>query len=258
MKQSKCYANQYDDCSDKMSGEHCLSLGILDVISPDGQVIVGGSPWLKGERRPIPSLALVANVLCTAHNKALSPLDKEAIRLFTAMTETEEILLSPNKRPQHASYRFNGDVIERWMMKVLCGYAASGNFQSGVKLAPPKGWVDVVFGKAVFPPHRGGLFYSWGEGTVRQDQGRHAGVYCVTSDLGVCGARVELNAHSFTVTTAHPEDSFREARDSFMPVKGHRPAQVICTDGVSERVLNFGWSVPGENKAVVVKFDVRV
>jgi hypothetical protein len=259
MKQLKCYANHYDNCTDKMSAEHPLSHNILKLIDSagTGEVRVVGAPWLKGESKLIPTPVLVANVLCTGHNKALSPLDKEAGRFFEAMCTAEDILLSKRKRPQHASHRFSGDLLERWMMKVLCGFAVSGNLRDKVKFMPPQDWVDFIFGKKVFPPGRGGLFYGWAEGTEKQDQGRHAGVHLISSEFGPCGIKVELNAHSFTLTTSQPIPAYRKEVGSFMPVKGYRPAQLVCTDGVSERTFYLDWAVPGENARIVLGFNAK-
>jgi hypothetical protein len=53
MKQPKCYANHYDNCSATMSNEHCLSRAVLDIIDPTGMVRVVGAPWLSGKEETI-------------------------------------------------------------------------------------------------------------------------------------------------------------------------------------------------------------
>jgi hypothetical protein len=255
MKQPKCYANKYDNCIATMSKEHCLSHVILDTIDPSGLVKVVGAPWLNGKGETISTASLAAKVLCSGHNNELSVLDREAGRLFKAVCETENILLSPRKNPRHADYKFDGNLLERWCLKVLCGYAASGNFQTGNVIPPPPNWVDVVFGKAPFTEGHG-MYYSWDEGQTVQTVVHHAGVFSLSKNGAVCGVRVVLGVNSFSLVMQKPDHVSRLSSNSLVPMNGYRPIGIFYTDGISRRRLHLSWSVPGDQKVVMVSFRV--
>src|SRR5580692_9749094 len=255
MKQPKCYANHYDNYSATMSNEHCLSRAVLEIIDPTGMVRVVGAPWLNGKEETISTANLTAKVLCSKHNSELSVLDAEAGRFFKAVCETEKILLSARKNPQHAEYKFDGKLLERWCLKVLCGYAASGNFQTGIATRPQPSWVDVVFGKWPFIDGHG-LYYSWDEGDTVQTVVNHAGVFSLIRNGIVCGVRIALAVNSFTLLMEKPDQTTRLKKHSLVPVNGYRPIEICYTDGISERRLRLRWTVPGDQKIVTVGFRV--
>ena len=237
-----------------MSREHGLSRVILDTIDPGGKVKVVGAPWLNGREETISTANLTAKVLCSAHNNALSVLDSEAGRFFMAVCDTENILLSSRKNPQHADYKFDGSLLERWCLKVLCGYATSGNFQTGIVISVPPDWVDIVFGKAPFREGHG-LYYSWDEGKTVQTVVHHAGVFSLSMNGTVCGVRIVLGVNSFSLVMQKPDGVSRLARNSLVPMNGYRPNGIVYTDGISERRLHLTWFVPGDQKLVTVRFE---
>ncbi len=116
---SRCYARALSDCDRKLSREHYISESILSLR--DKSIGITGFPWLdSGEQRSISKASLTAKVLCSRHNSVLSGLDSTALLLFTYLMglnieENQEVLL------------INGEEIERWMLKALCGVVASGN-----------------------------------------------------------------------------------------------------------------------------------
>lgn len=77
----ECYASALGDCEGRLSKEHYFSAGVLRQLFQTGEYKVGGFHWQKSGYQPpsIPSLS--ANILCEKHNRQLSPLDEEALRI---------------------------------------------------------------------------------------------------------------------------------------------------------------------------------
>ena len=122
----RCYARALHDCTRKMSREHFISESVLKIIEvPNKGMTISGPNWLtEGEERNISLASLTSKVLCERHNAALSPLDGVGKRFFEYIMrgiEQSDILM------------INGYEVERWMLKLLCGYLASGNISSDYK-----------------------------------------------------------------------------------------------------------------------------
>src|SRR3954447_9367200 len=76
----RCYLASTNDCSDKITGEHLISEGILKLI-PNG--FLTGMPWQpRGERKQYSSNSLKAKVLCKKHNSSFSVFDDVGIDVF--------------------------------------------------------------------------------------------------------------------------------------------------------------------------------
>jgi len=86
----KCYARATRDCSDKISGEHYFSHTILEEMSPLD--VIKGFTWPTGKSAAISSKSPTANVLCTRHNSALSPLDDRAGQFYRELVDAENFL----------------------------------------------------------------------------------------------------------------------------------------------------------------------
>ena len=150
-----CYAASLCDCGSCLSREHFVSHSILRKIEDGNQcgVKISGFPWMDDEcGRIFPPQALVSRVLCDRHNSALSGLDAVAERLFSALDEKNAA-----GSEQNLLYLFNGHDIERWLLKVLCGFASSGNltFTRPITSDIPAGWIEVLFGIKNFEPGQG-------------------------------------------------------------------------------------------------------
>jgi hypothetical protein len=120
-----CYLRHLNSCSEKLSREHMVSENVLRIIGGD-KIKLTGVPFLKGESREIGLSSLVSKCLCTAHNSALSELDIEAGRLYRAMLDG----IAGNDAGERY-HMFSGHDIERWLLKVAAGLAASGWFATG-------------------------------------------------------------------------------------------------------------------------------
>ena len=81
----KCYMGWTRDCSQMISREHFISKTVLSILNPES-VRISGATWIPtGQSLDLPLTGLQANILCTRHNSALSPLDTTAGKLFRAV-----------------------------------------------------------------------------------------------------------------------------------------------------------------------------
>jgi hypothetical protein len=86
-----------------------------------------GAPWQRGQERVLPISSMGANILCTRHNTALSPLDKTAGNFFRVLREFDMAMQSDGVSSLFAL--FDGHLLERWFLKVLWGGVEGGNLQ---------------------------------------------------------------------------------------------------------------------------------
>jgi hypothetical protein len=138
----RCYARGMGNCAGKISREHYFSSSLYKLLAGGESLTIEGTHWLKsGSSVELAPSALTAKVLCEHHNSSLSVLDAEALRFFLLLryeTTTEE---------EH----IDGELLERWYLKVLIGQMAA----TKVGWTPTKAWLDVLFGVRAFPPHAG-------------------------------------------------------------------------------------------------------
>lgn len=146
---NSCYARGLDDCDATPSREHYVSAALLEHLHSLGGLRVTGLPWQTEALYELPPAAYVARILCTRHNSALSPLDSIAKRLFDAFHEDPTTLRGPHL------FLFSGHDIERWLLKVLCGMAASDNLSIPVDTAIPVEWIQTLFGERDFSDGQG-------------------------------------------------------------------------------------------------------
>ena len=146
---SRCYAAQLADCSNKISKEHYVSRALLEFLNERGGLFVGGMPWTGEGSMSLPPSALTSKVLCTRHNSALAELDAQAVRFFDAL----------HTRPRDANYLFlfNGHDLEKWLLKMLCGLVASRSLQldGGIQPEIDKSWPVRLFRRAPLSDEHG-------------------------------------------------------------------------------------------------------
>lgn len=151
----RCALEPLGPCEGGLSGEHYISAAVLNVIAPEGRISIEGTPWAI-EPRSVGPQALTANVLCRRHNTELSPLDQEGGR-FASFLRTAQLDLA-SSAPTGGAARFDGRLLERWLLKVVFGMWASGNLtRDGVKLASQPGddIAAVLMKNAPMPPKWG-------------------------------------------------------------------------------------------------------
>ncbi|MGA2033856.1 MAG: hypothetical protein ABSG68_16540 [Thermoguttaceae bacterium] len=153
-----CYARELGGCSRQISKEHYVSDAILRQVSlGEPSVLVRNLHFQEPstqERKGISSL--VAKVLCSKHNSHLSPFDVAGFSLVSGM---DEINRTVGQVEDEETFVVNGDDLERWMLKTLCGGLFSGNIplpDGTLKgICPPKHWLDILFCNGRFPAEQG-------------------------------------------------------------------------------------------------------
>ncbi len=92
-------------------------------------------------------------MLCTNHNNILGPFDAFA-NVFD-----DQLRRIAGAGTVSTHIQFNGNNLERWMLKTLCGLLASGSARkhNAKKLASdiPEFWVNVLFGRCDLAPPLG-------------------------------------------------------------------------------------------------------
>lgn len=110
----RCYARDLHDCCTSISREHYISESILE---DHGGVFHVTRKRLGWEDKQLTANALASNMLCRRHNSALSPLDEAGRTLVRCLRFAQERAANGGGRDV-----LNGIDVERWMLKVLCGY----------------------------------------------------------------------------------------------------------------------------------------
>jgi hypothetical protein len=148
--QEGCYAGAMGDCAGGLTREHYFSKAILKIFG-DRELKISGLPWQQeGEEKILRAESLVANVLCNKHNGRLSPLDTEAASFFTTIYKSTRGGIQGAISTEDLRFQFDGRLIERWMLKVICGAIASGN-HGGKSRMVPQSWIDVLFERRPWP-----------------------------------------------------------------------------------------------------------
>jgi hypothetical protein len=116
-----CYASSTNDCSVKISLEHPMTAGILRNVGGGKTVEISHLHFQPDGSAPqrLPIKGLGSNILCERHNRALSRLDDTAIRVQASL-ERYQMAQIYGRDP-------HGSEFERWLLKVIWGYKASGN-----------------------------------------------------------------------------------------------------------------------------------
>ncbi len=157
----RCYAAPIGGCSPQLSGEHYLSHAILRRMTNygGGQLQVSKMAWLPpGKSLRIPPSQLKAKVLCTAHNAALSPYDGIGDRFYELLLKTGE----PANDARTATGLFNGEDLERWFLKTLCGVTAMEAEVKGAQWCAPKPWLEALLKLNEAMPSGAGLWLNLG------------------------------------------------------------------------------------------------
>lgn len=120
----RCWAQELGGCAGGMTGEHIISKSQFK----SSAVTVQGFDWCK-EPKTVGLGSLVANRLCRSHNTALSPTDREALKLFEAISERAQRRSDMQRgivlAPKYA--KVNGALLERWFLKTTINVALQGD-----------------------------------------------------------------------------------------------------------------------------------
>ncbi len=156
----KCWANSLGACSVKLSREHLISASVF----PNSKgITVFGFPWCREKPITVGLSSLTSKVLCLSHNSLLSVLDTEAGNVYRTFNEMSELV---NKRAslneqkfKVRHYRFNGPLIERWLLKTLINLCYDDKLfigsESTLPGRPDDRHVRICFNKDRFSGHAG-------------------------------------------------------------------------------------------------------
>lgn len=151
---NRCYAFSLNNCSGKISGEHPISSGILNIIGDTFQV--SGLSWLQGKTKTLQAAALKSNILCSHHNNVLHQLDDMAISIFSTLKRFDEEL-RPNNLIKNEKHIVLGYIMERWFVKLYLGLHWGGHFSSKLKQIEPYLLENLFLDKRL--PNHFGLYF---------------------------------------------------------------------------------------------------
>jgi hypothetical protein len=143
----RCYAAALGDCSGSLNREHFVSKNLLKEFEKDGGLHVKGYPHGNVAGEVLMSAeSMSAKVLCENHNSRLSNVDVAGSRFLLAFFSAHVGLLE-ERFTADITYECDGPLIERWMLKYVCGLIASGQAGIGTeriaRTSPPLGFLQV-------------------------------------------------------------------------------------------------------------------
>lgn len=157
-----CYASALGGCSKNMSREHFISEGALSHLANDfaindqdkGRILTfgfskhdcGNGTWLTPKHR-----ALSPKILCVTHNSSLSTLDTLHKELVVCLSVAREFCVSPENKGKTKIRHFDGHLFERYLLKEMIGFIASGRIEPLGKLFPPLDHLQMLYGIAPLP-----------------------------------------------------------------------------------------------------------
>lgn len=148
----KCYASALGDCSDKLTGEHVVSDGVLR-LRGDKSVTVSHRPWSKdGAPVTMGISSFKAKILCQHHNSALSVFDDAAKTFALALTYfSHQVLTSEELVTEQEVFTASGEALQRWALKTLIAHHMASAFHPGEPRIENKRVLELLFDPAPWP-----------------------------------------------------------------------------------------------------------
>jgi hypothetical protein len=171
------------------------------------------------------------------HNGLLSNYDAEAAKLF-AHLKLIDSKPTPKELGTVPTIAIDGVRFEKWLLKVLCGIQASGNFQVDGKFfgkVPPSEYmVDLLYRDEPWKPQIG-LYIDFGQ-LKRLNAFRGLGydpvdVKTTPTNAMICGIDIRLWGFPFRGLFAAYEDG------SILP--GYRPPKLAIVNGALRKEVTF-------------------
>ncbi len=240
----KCFARDLKNCSKKISGEHFFSHSILEVFFPDRIIDLSGPKWLpKGETKRISINSFSSNILCENHNSLLSNLD-ESMKNFISN------LLRPNKNTNLIF--IDGNVIEKWILKSLCGFMVSGFAHKKFRRwKPPLEWLQILFTSEVIPVDRG-LYFLIGPHEGFKDE---LGLFPLKDNKKagyITGVGLLISVFPMLFLMEPITEDIKMKLNNFNII--YRPDRLIIKYGNFNQEINFGWQTGNNIEIDVSKF----
>lgn len=153
-KHPKCYANTRGGCSTKISGEHYVSLGLIKLYESNDPDFTIQHKSGKGHGHPVTPKNFKANILCQAHNTALSPADDAALAFATFLRRNAlQYEAGAGEWGEAEEVTISGDDMQRWVLKVFLNHAVTEHFevQQGKSVTFPTEAIDLLLNRAAWP-----------------------------------------------------------------------------------------------------------
>ena len=246
----ECYARALCDCRGQVSGEHVVSQTLLEGIWPKqrGGRVYGltFNPGTQDDPAILGIKSLTAKILCEGHNSALTDYDTEMRRYFDA---TERLVLAEIERNCVGENRYvNGDRLERWMLKTLCGGLYSGNFpvpfeQDFAGVPPLLEYLQALYRGGAFP-------VGWGMHIVHDPSKVDHHVFrlaVIGAPEGVVGLRMWVFGTQHILVLSDKAEHFPELAKAT-----YRPAKLV-TEELRNGIV-FSWSGPTPRATLQIAF----
>jgi hypothetical protein len=190
-----------------------------------------GLSWIENETFDLLARkSLVSNILCTDHNSALSDFDNEAGKFFRCIKDFDGDFNNPN--PKKEKLILNGQFIEKWMLKIVCGLiAAKQILLNGDRVNPSMKdiYIDVLFNNATWPDQ-------WGLYFKMPDNNQLHKYDCVsimprTANNEVKAAEFLINNFKFNLVLGKPGGDWGI----------HRINKILLTKDNITKTIEFDW-----------------
>ncbi len=222
-----------------MSGDHFISRSVLKVLSPTKVGISGA----HGTRTPsLDSDSLKTKRLCRRHNTALSPIDVEAGRFFSAFGATNDAMTG--RSPTQRLFLFHGTDLERWLIKTMVMTYYSGASEINPRSARlPTGYLD-LFRYTLPRPY--GLYIRCGSSLGQFTT--EGAVTAALSMLGneVAGVTVTLGGLEMRLLLACPSASM-------LAQLTYRPPQIGFVDPNQAYAISIAYAEPGNRSVWITR-----
>ncbi len=232
---SACFLEGYGQCAGKITGEHYISKTVLEAVGLNA--LTGGLPWQEPMTMQIIGInSLVSNILCEKHNSGLSKFDTEAGKFFRALDAADK---RPHELPPITV--IDGQLIERWFLKVMCGLTAGPGLNNRFI---PSEWKAVLSGESW--PDDWGLYVPSpiGEQVLAKELSIETKVHPETRAVLAAGFR--LAGVSFNILFGRPDNPSAWGL--------HRPRGLILQDGQQEARIEFIWPFATDQAVIYTKF----
>lgn len=205
----------------------------------------------RGMSKSLGIASLTGKILCVEHNGKLSPFDSAGNRMFESMESVHYGCRTP-EAPKKVCW-VNGDLLERFLLKALCGALFSGNLGpasgSMKKKDPPLDWLKILLENAAFPDWHG-LFYlpAAPNEIIVADHDVPDFSPFFTEDLKtVCGIRAWFFGIEFVLLLANLAPGVRTSFDEAL----YRPSG-FRVEGSNARI-EFVWATGPRSQEIVLR-----
>lgn len=193
----KCLFASENDCCGQMSGDHFISRSVLKVLSP---MKIGISGAHGTHVHSLDSSSLKTKRLCRRHNTALSPIDAEAGRFFSAFAAINDAMTG--RAPAQRLFLFHGTDLERWLLKTAVMTYYCGASEINPRTARlPAGYQD-LFHYTLPQPY--GLYFRCGSSLGQFTTEGAVTVALSTLENELAGVTVTLGGLELRLLLARP------------------------------------------------------